>query len=252
MGQLDLLTNARAAKGQPHRLRAFLASCAFHGFALGLILGLAFLYRSQMSPPKSGSAPGAPSISLEKITIVSPPPKPAPAVGSNPAVRAIPSLPTPAPAIVATTPPRAPEAKPVPPEATVPVLAVQPVRPMQTTPSKTPVAIHPPISHSPIATTQSSQKPAAAASVSSYAPGPSVLPHPPYPLEARDHGQTGTVVMNIQFDAQGNVAQAEVAQSSGVPILDSETRSFIRAHWHSAAYASQTISQPVQYSLENL
>ena len=224
MGQLDLISRPRADKGQPHRLRAFLASCAFHGLMLGLILVLAFLCRSQMSPPKSGSAPGAPSISLEKITIVSPPPKPAPAVGS----------------------------KPVPPEATVPVLAVQPVRPMQTTPSKTPVAIHPPISHSPIATTQSSQKPAAAASVSSYAPGPNMLPHPPYPQQAWDLQQTGTVTMNVHFDVKGDVAQVEVTQSSGVPILDSETRSFIRAHWHSAAYAGQTISQPVQYTLENL
>jgi len=58
--------------------------------------------------------------------------------------------------------------------------------------------------------------------------------------------------MNVQFDAKGNVVHAEVAQSSGVPILDTETQSFIRTHWHSTTYAGQTISQPVKYSLENL
>ena len=119
--------------------------------------------------------------------------------------------------------------------------------------AKTQAAIHRAISPPAAATAQSSPpKPAAAASPSSYAPGVNVLPHPPYPTEARDRGQTGTVVMNVHFDARGDVALAEVAQSSGVPILDSETRSFIRLHWHSAAYAGQTISQPVQYSLENL
>lgn len=244
MGQLDLISSPRTDKGQPHRLPAFLASCAFHGLLLGLILGLAFLYRWQLPPLKSGSAPGAPSISLEKMIIVSPPPRP----------------PAPAPTIAATTPAHEPApavgSKPAPPKAIVPVLAVQPSKPMpavEPIASKTPAPIHPAISHPAAAMAQSSPRQSAApASSSSYAPGPSVLPHPPYPLEARDRGQTGTVVMNVQFDAGGNVAQAEVAQSSGVPILDSETRSFIRAHWHSAAYAGQTISQPVQYSLENL
>jgi protein TonB len=119
--------------------------------------------------------------------------------------------------------------------------------------AKTQAAIHPAISHTAAATAQSSPpKPAAAASPSSYAPGVNVLPHPPYPTEARDRGQTGTVVMNVHFDARGDVALAEVAQSSGVPILDSETRSFIRAHWHSPAYAGRAVSVPVQYKLENL
>jgi protein TonB len=245
MSQLDLISSPRADKGQPHRLRAFLASCAFHGLLLCLILWLAFLYHSQMPPLKSGSAFGAASISLEKMIIVSPPPQPPPA------------LPAPAPTVADTTPPREPApavgSKPAPPKATVPILAVQPSQPMpavKPAASKTPSMIRLTISHP--ATTQAHPKPAAPASSSSYARGPNVLPHPPYPLEARDRGQTGTVVMNVQFDARGNVAQAEVAQSSGVSILDSETQSFIRAHWHSTAYAGQTISQPVQYSLENL
>jgi len=240
MSRIDFIHKPRADGSHGRGLRAFLASCAVHGLGICLLLGLAFLYRSQLPPPKSGSAPGSPSISLETMVIVSPPPQP----------------PAPAPTVTATTPPPAPEAKPAPPEGTVPVLAVQPSKPMQALQpitAKTQAAIHPAISHTAAATAQSSPpKPAAAASPSSYAPGVNVLPHPPYPTEARDRGQTGTVVMNVHFDARGDVALAEVAQSSGVPILDSETRSFIRAHWHSPAYAGRAVSVPVQYKLENL
>jgi protein TonB len=239
MSRIDFIHKPRADRSRRRSLRAFLASCAVHGLGICLLLGLAFLYRSQMPPPKSGSAPGAPSISLETMVIVSPPPQP----------------PAPAPTVAAAAPPPEPEAKPPPPEATVPVLTVQPSKPMpaiQPITAKIRAAIHPAISPTAAATAQSPPKPAAPASPSSYAPGVNVLPHPPYPTEARDRGQTGTVVMNVQFDARGGVALAEVAQSSGVPILDSETRSFIRAHWHSPSYAGQTVSVPVQYKLENL
>jgi protein TonB len=240
MSRIDFIHKPRADGSHGRGLRAFLASCAVHGLGICLLLGLAFLYRSQLPPPKSGSAPGSPSISLETMVIVSPPPQP----------------PAPAPTVTATTPPPEPEAKPAPPEGTVPVLAVQPSKPMQALQpitAKTRAAIHPAISPPAAATAQSSPpKPAAAASPSSYAPGLNVLPHPPYPTEARDRGQTGTVVMNVQFDVKGNVADAKLAQSSGVPILDSETRSFIRAHWHSPAYAGRAVSVPVQYKLENL
>jgi TonB family protein len=127
------------------------------------------------------------------------------------------------------------------------------MQPPQPTPAKIRVAIRLTISPAAAATVQSSPpKPAAPAAPSSYAPGLNVLPHPPYPVEARDRGQTGTVIMNVRFDLKGDVADAEVAQSSGVPILDSETRSFIRAHWHSPAYAGQAVSVPVQYKLANL
>jgi protein TonB len=258
MGQLDLISNPRRDKGRPRRLRAFLASCAFHGLLIGSLVGLSFLYRSHLPPMRSGSAPGAPALSLETMVIVSPPPQPpAPQPPKpTPAVGGIPALPAPAPTVAATTPPPKPEAKPAPPEGTVPVLAIQPGKPVQAlqpTAVKTRSAIHPAISPAAAATTQSSPpKPAVAASPSNYAPGPSVLPHPPYPTEARDRGQAGTVIMNVQFDVKGDVAHAEVAQSSGMPLLDAATRSFIRAHWHSPAYAGQAVSVPVQYKLENL
>jgi protein TonB len=233
MHRIKFIHQPRVDGGPGRGLLAGLASCTFHVLVFCLLLGLTFLYASHL-PPKSGSAPGAPSITLEAMVIVPPPPVPAPA-----------------PVTIPPPQPREPEAPPPPPIATVPVLAVQPSKPAPPTPVKTRAATRPVISPAPAATAQTNPKPAAAPA-SSYAPGLSVLPHPPYPTEARNRGQTGTVIMNVQFDAEGNVAHAEVAQSSGVPILDSETRSFIRTHWHSAAYAGQTISQPVQYSLENL
>jgi periplasmic protein TonB len=224
-------------------------------------VGLGFLYRSHLPPVRSGSAPGAPTLTLQTMVIVSPPSQPPPPQPPKPApaVSTIPALPAPAPTVTTTTPPPKPApavgtisavgtpavgSRPAPPEATVPVLAIQPGKPIQALQSpaaKISATSHPAISHT-----------ATAASPSSYAPGPSLLPHPPYPTEARDRGQTGTVIMDVQFDVKGDVADARVAQSSGVPLLDTATRSFIRAHWHSLAYAGQAVSVPVQYTLQNL
>jgi outer membrane biosynthesis protein TonB len=56
--------------------------------------------------------------------------------------------------------------------------------------------------------------------------------------------------MTVTFDTSGDVARAAVAQSSGVRLLDANTRSFILAHWHSATLAGQTVTQPVRYTGE--
>ena len=252
MRQLDLISNPRADRAKsPHHVRGFLASCVFHGSALCLIVVLAIFYHEEKVLPKSGSAPGSPSISLEKMTIVSPPP-PEPPTLQPPKPTPAPAASAPTPTVTTVTPPPPPEAKPTPPVGTVPVLAIQPTKPLQTIPQKTSAPPHPTIPHPTATMAQVHPRPAAAAAVSSYTPGPSALPHPPYPTEARDLRETGIVVMNVQFDGKGDVAHAVVAQSSGVAILDSETRSFIRANWHSLAFAGQTVSVPVQYTLQNL
>jgi TonB family protein len=237
MHRINFVHQPRSDINPARGLRAFLASCVFHGLLLGSVIGLGLLYRSQMMPPKSGSAPGSAFISLEKMIVVSPPVRPPPPLPPKPAT--------------AATPPHEPEAKP-PPEATVPLLAAQPGKPALPAPAKTQPAVHPAILHLTVATTQSPRRPAAAASISSYAPGPNVMPHPPYPMEALELGQTGTVVMNVHFDGKGDVARVDVTQSSGMPILDSETRSFIRGHWHCPALAGQIKSETVQYVLQNL
>lgn len=244
MIRTDFIPKPPASGGPAHGLRAFVASCVFHGVLLGSIVGLSLFYRLHLAPIKSGSAPGASVISLETMVITSPPPQPAP--------------PGPTPPISQTratiSPPTSYQLVALPklPEEGVPVLAIPPRKPTLSKPTEAQAAVHPAISHSIATVMPSSRPPTSAASCSSYAPGLNALPHPPYPVEASDLRETGVVVMRVHFDGRGDVAQAEVAQSSGVPILDSETRSFIRAHWHSVTYAGQTISQPVEYSLENL
>jgi len=221
---------------------------------------VAFHYHTHLPPIKTGSAPGAPTVTLSTLVILSPPPeppqpplpvKPAPPVPPAPSVSEVPVTPPP------PSPPE-PITQPEPAEQGVPVLAAQPIKVDQDKPAKIQSAKPSPPTHSaasPAAavTSENHPKPTATrAFASSYAPGASDLPHPPYPDEARNLRETGTVVVNVQFDAGGGVAQTEVTQSSGVPLLDSNTRSFIRTHWHSPAYAGQTVSVPVEYKLQNL
>ncbi|MCE0497408.1 MAG: energy transducer TonB [Methylacidiphilales bacterium] len=87
------------------------------------------------------------------------------------------------------------------------------------------------------------------ANISHLVVGSSGFPQPGYPYEAEVHHQTGTVFVGIQFDAQGNAGDVEVIGSSGVSILDSSTRSFIRSHWHNENFAGQHVTVPVEYRL---
>jgi protein TonB len=87
------------------------------------------------------------------------------------------------------------------------------------------------------------------ASTSRLVIGSSGVPQPGYPYEARLRHQTGTVSIGIQFDATGSAADVEVLQSSGVPVLDSSTRSFIHTHWHNESFAGQRVTVPVEYRL---
>src|SRR5260221_7022963 len=95
-------------------LKAFGASCVFHGLLLGLLVGLAFLYRAHL-PPKNGSAPSAPSILLSTLVIVSPPPAPA----------TPPALPATSTTSVVPAPTPQPESVVKPSEQGAPVLAIQ-------------------------------------------------------------------------------------------------------------------------------
>jgi protein TonB len=73
---------------------------------------------------------------------------------------------------------------------------------------------------------------------------------PNYPPQARAMHQTGTVLMEVGFGPDGRVTNALVRQSSGFPILDMSTRSFIRVHWKDLGRANTTISVPIIYTLE--
>ena len=209
---------------------AVLVSCAFHGVMLGLLLWLTFYYQSHLPPP-SGAAPGAPTITLQKMVIVSPPPEP----------------PQPPPA----TPPTV-EAKVVPrlSEAGVPVLAAIPVPPVEKPPVKA-TKVAPPAAHQIKAAAHVQPKAAKLASFTSAATGRDEMSNPTYPAEAIDRNESGTVYLSVQFDSEGNVLGVKMTQSSGYSILDNDAKSFIRAHWHSSSMAGEVVIAPIQYKLEN-
>jgi protein TonB len=215
--------------------RPVLGSFAFHTLLAGaIVLALAQRISPHLS---SGSHEAVMTLSLEKPLSVSAASPPAPARPVK-----IQSAPVPqktAPAIEDGVPVLAAHPKPV----LTPSLPIPPA----------PVAHAAPARH---ATTAKQVAAAAAAHVApvatSYAPGEDVFSHPPYPEEARERGEIGTVKVNVSFDEQGRVAGVEITQSSGSLILDQDTAAFIRTNWHSAAEAGQVVSVPVRYSLENL
>lgn len=57
-------------------------------------------------------------------------------------------------------------------------------------------------------------------------------PRPEYPLEARQQGWEGTVVLRFELLADGTVGQVEIAKSSGHAILDTAARDAIKQWTH--------------------
>jgi len=214
--------------------RPVLGSVAFHALLLGAIV-VAVIQR--VSPHlSSGSREAVITLSLQKPLVVSSalPPAPAPPVKVQPAA--------------------APKKMAPVVEEGVPILAAQPKPVPAQSPTTLPVAVHAAPVHHLTPTKQVAAASAAhvAPAASSFAPGEDVFAHPPYPEEARERGEVGTVKVNVSFDAQGGVADVKITQSSGSLILDHHTAMFIRSNWHSVAEAGQVVSVPVRYSLENL
>ena len=58
-------------------------------------------------------------------------------------------------------------------------------------------------------------------------------PDPPYASSDNVAGSACTVTVRIKFEADGKVATAQVAKSSGNPHLDQITTTFIKSHWRS-------------------
>lgn len=225
MDRIQYIPPPREAPGR--HLVLILASFAFHAVMLAVLLAVTIYYRLHMPPP-SGSAPGAPTITMQMMVITdSPtvtPPTPTP------------DLQVPVPEVQVTSP-QMTMAPTKLPDVGIPVL---PMRSTESHETKKPVRPK----------TASSAKPSAAPVMSSYALGVNILSHPPYPPDARAKGQSGTVVLNVRFNAAGDVVRVDISESSGVESLDSEARGYARSHWHCADYAGQTVSQPVQFVLE--
>jgi protein TonB len=83
-------------------------------------------------------------------------------------------------------------------------------------------------------------------------PGNSDFPKPAYPYEARKRRQQGTVTLMISYDSSGSVTDAVVTSSSGVGILDSGARDWVRKHWnfaHAAPGRSGSAEVPLRFEL---
>ena len=203
---------------------ALTASLALHGFLIVGLTSLCVFNRPQPFIIRDNFVSGAPVISLQTIVLVSPasmPDHPVPTQAAFPELGALPFA--------------GPTGKAAPASKGKIDLPGQKI----TTTSATGAGIK-------------HLRPASDKYVTSYALGETTFPHPPTPAEAPGLPQTRVVRMMIHFNAQGDVVEARIAQSSGVASLDAETQTYIAEHWHSQTYAGQSVSVPVEYKLTSL
>nr|WP_260170381.1 energy transducer TonB [Roseococcus suduntuyensis] len=164
-----------------------------------------------------------PPVAETPVTAAPPPP------ADSPAEIAAPAPPPPPPAALAEAPP--PQTEPEPEPAPTPVAQAPAPRPA---PRPVPRRAAAPSAAPPTPTQVSGPATGAPAATSLGAPaGPSAPPRPDagfrnagpaYPEMARQRGQQGAVVLDLRVDAEGRVVGAEVAQSSGHPMLDAAAR----------------------------
>lgn len=76
-----------------------------------------------------------------------------------------------------------------------------------------------------------------------------LTPHPPYPLRAKMSHIEGKVQVRVDFAAKGNVEKVEILQSSGSPILDSNTSLYIRRYWRNLSGKQATHTLMMDYFL---
>jgi TonB family protein len=126
----------------------------------------------------------------------------------------------------------------------LPKPVVIPPPPVAVTPRPKPVMVAKPRFTAPKATGTGES-----ASVSRLVVGSSGFPQPGYPYEAQARHQMGTVTISIQFDGTGSVADVDVITSSNVAALDSNTITFVRAHWHDERFAGRQATVPVEYHM---
>lgn len=74
------------------------------------------------------------------------------------------------------------------------------------------------------------------------------FPKPPYPFQARQRRQQGTVLLRIVV-VGGSIAEVSIARSSGHGILDSTAQSWVRSKWNFPAGLTRTLQQEIQFEL---
>ncbi len=72
---------------------------------------------------------------------------------------------------------------------------------------------------------------------------------PSYPQIAIESGWEGELRLRVSVDSQGQVAHAEITQSSGYAILD-ESALLAARTWRLAGYVSEQVDVPIQFALD--
>jgi protein TonB len=171
-----------------------------------------------------------------------PPPRALPAQIAPPVIPSLPPMPPPrAQAVAIPAPVLLPPASTVPPAPT----------PVQEVVTQAPPALTP-VPPSPSAPAAVAPPPPLVSPDLELVPEPdrTKFPQPTYPYAARNQGLSGTVLMRVCFDEKGGIVSADVAQSSGVSILDEATKSFIVSNWHLPDYAGRSVLIPIVYRLK--
>jgi protein TonB len=150
-----------------------------------------------------------------------------------------------------------PEAPPTPPMKQPPVTLVKPTMPATPVVPQPVIPIQQSTEQNPITVTTQPQP--ANPPIADSGPSGLMDTHstPPYPADARNLSQQGTVTLALSIDATGAVTNAQVKVSSGYPELDQTAVSWVMAHWrykpaiqNGAAVASATLAA-VRFDLKN-
>lgn len=158
------------------------------------------------------AAPPVPKASLAPAAPAPPPPSPPQsAVKPNPvvaAVKPVAALPLPAPP--------SPAAPPTP----KPVARIAPAHPRPTMPAPPRLlGDNQPVGHAE-----------AFGRIIPARPDATINPKPAYPLEAREHGEQGRVLLSIHIAPSGRPAEVDIITSSGFQILDQAAQTAVQ-HW---------------------
>jgi TonB family protein len=77
-------------------------------------------------------------------------------------------------------------------------------------------------------------------------------PIPPYPKIAKEQAQQGTVRLLLKVNESGTIADIQVSESSGYPLLDRSTLEFVKRHWIvQPGTGSRSFEATIKYQLTN-
>jgi protein TonB len=139
-----------------------------------------------------------------------------------------------------TPPPEEPDIPPPPPLEEQPEFREEQATPPPQRPKTKPVTQQPIRRQTSGATGPVSMSSAKAQAVFS--------PRPEYPYEARRQKKTGSGICVLTIDASGSVSSADMAQSTGTPILDNATVSAFK-RWRFRAGAFSKVRVPITYTM---